>query len=144
MKQAIEAKANAHLNQKMRYKEGIMTRREWLNYWMVKGATTKEVQEPKVIYNRIKYNRMTGWEQEEYEKKCNEMKTGYRLNLPGSNSMYDLTKTEYDYFNSLVLSEDIQTEKHDLQNRIEAGIATDQEIEEDEQKEFNLFSKYFK
>ena len=59
------------------------------------------------------------------------------------NSFWDITKTEYDYFLNMQLAEDLATDKHDLSNRIEAGIATEQEIADDMAKEFDFFGKYF-
>lgn len=100
MKSITEHRQASTLNVKVRYPEGIMTRAEWLQLMKSQGYTVKEVQEPKVIYNRIKYNRMTGREQDEYERKCNEMKTGYRL-CTSESSSYDITKTEFDYFQNL-------------------------------------------
>lgn len=144
LKAAQQAKANKSLNIKMRYPEGIMTRREWLKYWQVKGAFVDIGQKPRIEYSRTKYNRLTGKEQEEYERKCDEKVTSYRLHIPGSTSFYDITKTEYDHFNALQLSEDIQTEKHDLSNRIAAGIATEEEINEDAQRDIDFCAKYFK
>ena len=45
MKKTInEHRAASTLNKKMRYPEGVMTRREWLNMWRVKGATVEEKQ----------------------------------------------------------------------------------------------------
>jgi len=40
------------------------------------------------------------------------------------------------------LIEDINTQKNELSKKIEAGIATDEEIREDEEKEFEFFNKY--
>ena len=100
MDQLQQARINNTLNTEVRYEEGVMTRKEWLLMQFSKGCTVKQVQEPLIQYNRIKYNRMTGREQEEYEKKCNTMKTGYRLNVT-ERSSFDITKTEYDYFLSI-------------------------------------------
>ncbi len=139
---AIAAKIEKTINIKMRYPEGIMTRREWLNFHRVKGASVEDKDRNRIDFNRTKYNRMNGHEQEEYERKCAEKVPGYRLNLPDG-GFYDITKTEYDYFLNMDISEEIQTEKHDLQNRIEAGIATSEEIAQDEEIEIGLFNKYF-
>jgi hypothetical protein len=143
MKKTIQDyKKDAILNKVLRYEEGIMSRRDWLKLWQVKGAEVKEVQEPKVIFNRIKFNRLTGKEQEAYEKSCNEMKIGYRLYISERTS-YDINKTEYEHFKALQLEEDINTEKNELSEKIEAGIATDEEINEAMQKEFEFAAKYF-
>lgn len=135
MKNLQEYKKEAILNKKFRYEEGIMTRREWLNMWRVKGATVEESTKNRIQFNRLKYNRMKGgiWsnEQEEYEKKCNEMIPCYNLRIPNQSSFYEITKTEYEYFNNMALAEDLATEKSQLS--------------EDEimAKEFEFAAKYF-
>ncbi len=142
MKSIQDYKKDATLNKICRYPEGTMSRRDWLKMWLVKGATVKEEQEPKIQFNRIKFNRLTGSEQIEYEKKCNEMKTAYRLYISDRTS-YDINKTEYEHFKALQLEEDINTQKAELSEKIEAGMATDAEIDEAMQKEFEFAAKYF-
>lgn len=139
-----QGKQDTILNKVFRYPEGVMTRRQWLKYWQVKGAFTQTGTKAKTEFNRAKYNRMNGDEQVIYERKCAETTTGYYLQLPGSTSFYEITKTEYDHFNDLQISEDIQTEKHNLSERITAGIATQDEINEDAQRDINFCAKYFK
>lgn len=130
MKNLQDYKKEAVLNKIIRFPEGLMTRREWLNMWRIKGAFAKEVQEPKVHYNRIKFNRLEGKAQEAYEKSCNEMKTTYRLYI-SERSSYDINKTEFEYFNSMVLADDLATEKSQLsENELMA-------------KEFEFAAKYF-
>lgn len=132
---ALAAKAEKILDKKLRYEEGIMTRREWLNMWRVKGATVEESTKNRIQFDRLKYNRMKGgiWsnEQNEYEKKCNEIIPCYNLRIPNSSSFFEITKTEYEYFNNMVLAEDLATEKS--------------QISEDEamNKEFEFAAKYF-
>ena len=130
MKSLQDYKKDATLNKVFRFEEGLMKRREWLNMWRVKGAFVKEEQTPKVQYNRIKFNRLEGKAQEAYEKSCNEMKTAYRLYITDRSS-YDITKTEFEYFNNMVLAEDLATEKS--------------QMSEDEvtAKEFEFAAKYF-
>lgn len=143
MKKSIQDyKKDATLNKIFRYPEGVMSRREWLNMWRVKGAFVKEEQTPKVQYNRIKFNRLEGKAQEAYEKSCNEMKTTYRLYISDRTS-YDITKTEFEYFKNMELAEDINTQKNELNQRIEAGIATEEEENEAMQKEIEFAAKYF-
>lgn len=143
MKTLQQHKADSTLNKVFRYPEGVMTRREWLNLMIIRGCNVEGYQKHMLDYNRTKYNRLTGKEQDEYERKCNTMVTGYRLNIPGG-CFQDITKTEYDYFNNMVLAEDIATQKNELSYKIEAGIATEQEENEAMQPEFNFFSKYCK
>jgi hypothetical protein len=141
---AQQVKAEKTLNTLVRYSEGVMTRKQWINLMRIKGATVEESTTNRIRYNRIKYNRMSSQrEQDEYMKKCDEMVICYNLLIPNQNSFWQITKTEYDYFNSIQVSEDIMTEKHDLENRIEAGIATEAEIQDDQDKETEFFTKYF-
>jgi hypothetical protein len=142
---ALQAKADKSLDIKMNYSDGgIMTRREWLRRQMIKGATVNEGTKNRIQYNRIKANRMSNHkEQEEYLKKCNEKVKCYELHLPGRSAFWEITKTEYDHFNGLLLEEDINTQKNELSEKIEAGTATDQEIDEAMNKEFEFAAKYF-
>lgn len=142
LNRAQAANAEKHLNTVLRYPDGIMTRAEWLKLAISKGASSETKQVPSVEYNRTKYNRMNGWEQEEYEKKMKIMKTDYRIKFPDG-TFYSVSKTEHEHFKSLQLQEDIETGRRSLENRIEAGIATEEEIKKDEQKEFEFFNKYF-
>ena len=132
---ALAAKADKILNEKFRDEEGIMTRREWLNMWRVKGATVEESTKNRIQFDRIKFNRMKGgiWsnEQSEYEKKCNEIVPCYNLRIPNESSFFEITKTEYEYFNNMVLAEDLATEK--------SQMSEDEAME----KEFEFAAKYF-
>lgn len=139
-------KKEAILNKQFRYDEGVMTRREWLNLMRVKGAYVEESTKNRIQFDRIKYNRMKGgiWsnEQDEYEKKCAEKVPCYNLRTPNESSYFEITKTEFDYFKGMELADDINTQKMELTNKIEAGTATDEEIQEDEQRDFEFFNKY--
>lgn len=86
---------------RMRYKEGIMTRGEWLQLKHEQGAQVITEEVPKYIYSRSKFNRMDNRQQEAYELQLKETKQGYFLQEQHSNSRYDITKTEFDCFNSL-------------------------------------------
>lgn len=97
---AIQAKTDKALNTQVRYPEGIMTRREWIKLMHSTGATVKEAFKSKIQYNRTKYNRMTGAEQEEYERKLQEKTVCYELHL-SNGGFFDILKCEYDLFNSL-------------------------------------------
>jgi hypothetical protein len=52
---------------------------------------------PVIQYNRTKYNRMNGYEQEAYEKKLNTLKTEYRLYYTDT-VFTTVTKEVYLYF----------------------------------------------
>lgn len=153
-------KKEAILNKQFRYDEGVMTRREWLKMWQVKGA--KVIEENKRNYaaeeklresiNRRKLTIPWGNECHPLTKEWNEdkitlaagiYKTVYYLREPEpSRISYDITKTEFDHFKGLQLAEDINTQKMELTHKIEAGTATDEEIKEDENREFEFFHKY--
>jgi len=102
---AQKAKAEKSLNIQMRYSEGVMTKKAWIELQLKKGSTVEQGTKNRIQFNRIKYNRMGGgiWsnEQDEYEKKCNEIVVSYKIYEAGKTSFYEITKTEYDYFNSL-------------------------------------------
>ena len=105
IKAAQKGKAEKSLNIQMRYSEGIMTKKEWIELNFKKGATVEESTKNRLQFNRIKYNRLRGgiWsnEQEEYEKKCNEIVKCYNIHKKNETSYWEITKTEFDYFNTL-------------------------------------------
>lgn len=101
MKAAQDARINKILDTKAKYDGAVMTRREFLQHARNLGFISKLSETNKIQFSRIKYNRMSSYkEQEEYEKKCNEMIPEYRL-YSGERTFWTITKTEFDYFNSL-------------------------------------------
>lgn len=143
LNKAQQAKANKTLNMLIRYEEGVMSRREWLKIQLSKGATVTEAIKNRIMFDRRKFNRLCGQEQRDYEKKTEEKVPCYELRLPNQSGYWEITKTEYDHFKDLQLAEDISTAKHDLSNRIEAGIATEEEISADMQSEIEFMNKYY-
>lgn len=98
---AQEARAEKSLNTKVRYKEGVMTRKEWINLQYKNGKKVEQSEKNRLDFNRAKYNRMTNYqEQEEYERKCEEKVICYNLYVTET-SFYNITKAEFDYFNTL-------------------------------------------
>lgn len=159
MKKTIQDyKKEATLNKVFRYPEGIMSRRDWLRMMQVKGATVKEetkrnyAAESKLeewIFNNRGDNSgnpnwpaTKNWLQKKEELKAGIFKTVYQLHIIGENSFQDITKTEYEAFKAIELESDLLTQKMELTHKIEAGTATDEEIREDEEKEFEFFRKY--
>lgn len=141
---AIKAKNEKTLNTLVRYSEGVMTKKEWIKKQLARGAFVQESTKNRIQYNRIKFNRMTNdSEQEEYMKKCNEMVKCYELRYKDENSFWEISKTEFDYFNSISLQEDINTQKFELAEKIEANTATNEEIEADADNEMQFLNKYF-
>lgn len=144
MKTINDYKKEATLNKKMRFDEGIMTRLEWLRLKVAQGCRVEETTKNRIDFSRTKFNRCSSWEeQKEYERKCNERVPSYRLYEAGKTSFWEITKTEFEKFNDLLLSFDLQTEKHELQNKVDAGIATDKEIAEDAQSDIDFINKYY-
>ncbi len=141
---ARAAKNDKSLNTLVRYEEyGVITRREWLNRQQVKGAYVTTQEEPKYRYNRVKYNRMSSHaEQEEYERKLKETKIGYSLRLPGQNVFWDITKTEYEYFQNIQLAFDLNTERMEIDEKEAANMATPEELAHLFGKDLEYFSKY--
>lgn len=101
MKAAQDARANKILETKARYDGVVMTRREFLLKAKKEGNWTEIGEKSKIQFNRITYNRMTSCKaQEDYIKKTDEKVIDYRLQQT-ENIFYSITKTEFDYFNSL-------------------------------------------
>ena len=158
MKTIQDHKKDATLNKVFRYNEGVMTRLEWLKMMYVRGATVREetkrnyAAEEKLqqwIYDNRNDNSgnpnwpaTKNWLSKKEELKAGIFKTVYYLQEKGQNSFIEITKTEYDRFKMFELEEDIATQKYNLQNSIEAGIATDKEVEEDMQTDLSFFHKY--
>lgn len=118
MKTITELKAESTLNKVFRYDEGIMTRKEWINLKVSAGWMPIESTKTQNQFNRIKFNRMNGREQAEYERKCNEIITCF--NLKQGTQFYEITKAEFDFANSLLLThEDIlDIEEHEIHDEI--------------------------
>lgn len=99
---ALEGKAQKTLNTLVRYSEGVMTRKEFIELKHKQGARVEISTKNKIQYSRTKFNRM--WnerDQDEYMKKCDEKVICYNLHPEGENYYNEITKTEYDYFLTL-------------------------------------------
>ena len=69
--------------------------------WMIdnnKFFSSEIKQVPSIQFNRIKFNRMDGRQQEEYNKKLNTLKTEYRLFYEDHNTFLVVHKKVYEYF----------------------------------------------
>lgn len=100
MKNISEIRAEQLISQKVNYNGIIMTRAEWCEVLKKEGYKSEVGQKPRVQWNRDKYNRLTGFEQIEYEKRCEEMVASYKLVGPDG-PFFEVEKTTFDYFNSL-------------------------------------------
>ena len=100
----IQEQRESHtLTVKMRYEEGVMTRKEWIELKHSQGWYSNEGTRNRIQFNRTKFNRMSSYkEQEEYEKKCEEKILQYELRHHDINSIFDITKAEFNYFNTLI------------------------------------------
>lgn len=100
---AQQARADKFLNKLVRTEEwGVITYRKWLENFKNDGGCVEESEQPSIKYNRVKYNRMNWDEQREYDEKLKVMKPLYKLKRkPEDNSFWEISKTEFDYFNSL-------------------------------------------
>jgi hypothetical protein len=104
---AQKAKAEKALQQLVRSADfGVTTKAEYIRRHKEMGATVSVGEKPKAQWNRTKYNRMNGREQQEYERKMAEMIPCYKLHTKSTEDNYpsvyiEISKTEYDYFNSL-------------------------------------------
>ncbi len=105
MKEAQEQRKNNYLNEYIYHDKRKMTRFEYLNIMLSEGHTTDIRQEPKVNFNRKKYNAMwSNEEQEKYEAKCKETKSVYYLISKDFKYMTKINKTMFDYYEELARS----------------------------------------
>lgn len=104
---AQAARADKALNGLVRTEEyGVTTYREWMQKSKRDGMAVSVSTKPRIDFNRIKYNRMTGREQVEYERKTAERVPCYRLHKPYHEDeiigiYIEIRKVDFDYFNSL-------------------------------------------
>lgn len=102
MKAAQEAKANKILDTIVGYSTGAMSRRNWLVMMKSKNAIVAVATKPRCKYNRSKFNAFTNRElQDEYYAKTQELIVAYRISHQGDDLFWEITKTEFDYYNSL-------------------------------------------
>lgn len=116
MKNLQQNRKDFILNKVIRYPEGTMTRQEWLKLMKVKGWTAEETKlrnyaaEEKLTEDlwRRKMNVPLGnpnypttkaYLEDKAKLAAGIYKTEYCLRM--GNSSYEITKTEFDYFNSL-------------------------------------------
>lgn len=153
-----EIKKEFTLNQIFRYPEGVMTRKQWLKMMLLQGwqAVEKNVrnyaaeeklahtvawQRRNVPLGNPNYPDTKRYFENKAKLEAGIYKTVYSLEK--DRSSYDITKTEFEYFRMLELEIDKKTEKNELEYKIQAGTATDKEIDEAMLKEFEFAAKYF-
>ena len=100
--QLAQIKATAYLKKLIKTKEwGITSKGERMQKAKAEGWIVEIDKKPSVKYDRRKYNRMNWEEQKEYERKMDILVPEYQLRKPGESTYYEITKTEYEYFNTL-------------------------------------------
>lgn len=90
---------------------GIISKKQFIEKLFKAGATSRiELRHP-FQFDRIKYNRMTNanGEQDAYDKKYNEKVPRYEI-VKSDESFYEVSKSEYDYFNTLVEKSETENE----------------------------------
>lgn len=97
LEKAREIKAEKSLEKLTRHNGKIITKKEFIEDLINSGYVPQESEKNRVQFDRRKFNRMTNYrEQEEYEKKCNEMIKCFIIkNSEGC--FYEITKAEFDY-----------------------------------------------
>jgi hypothetical protein len=90
-----EGKANAALSKLVRHDGRVMTKREFVLSLLESGYIPKTELAPELMYNRIKYNKMSDQkEQDEYYRRCTERTKNAYFMRHGSLS-YELSHSEY-------------------------------------------------
>jgi hypothetical protein len=97
IEKAREARAQQALEKLIRHNGKIMTKKEFIEDLINNGYKPEESEKNRIQFNRIKFNRMTNyWEQEEYERKCNEKVKCFIIK--NSEGWYhEISKAEFDY-----------------------------------------------
>ena len=103
IEKAQAARADKSLQKLHRIDGKIISGKEWMETAKANGGRVELSERNRIEFNRTKYNRMDNYDdQEAYERKCNEKIPDYRLyDNPNDSAFYSISKTEYDYFNSL-------------------------------------------
>lgn len=97
---AQQAKADISLQKTVRREDGrIVTQKEWLNELVNEGYLPFEDTKPSVKWDRVKYNRMDGRQQEAYEKQYNTPIPAYWAR--STDGLYELNKTQFNYLYEL-------------------------------------------
>lgn len=99
---AQKARAEQSLKKLIKHDGVIMTRQEWCDKILSEGYFPREGTRNRIRYNQTYSNRlMSNKEQEEYQKKCDEIIPCYKA-VNKENSFYEISKAEFDYMNSQI------------------------------------------
>ena len=103
MRKALKQKENNFLNETILDNGHLVTRFEYLKEKIDKGFSPEVHKEPKVAFNRRRYNRMTSTEEQDiYEKKCNETKSVYYLITECLKYKIKINKTMFNYCKEII------------------------------------------
>ena len=96
---ALSARMNTALDKVYRFSDATESFRQRIERGVYCRAEAVEV--PRVQYNRLKFNRMDGRQQAEYERKLKEKKTEYQLFYADDPDAYTVApKLVFDWFNA--------------------------------------------
>lgn len=98
---ARQKKVENHLSKLIRYKNKVISIRDWITTLINEGGKPEIKQVPAVQYNRIKFNRMNYEQQKEYEKRLNTLVPEYRISFEDE-TYFKLNKTEYEFALSII------------------------------------------
>jgi len=118
MKTIQDYKKEFTLKQVFRYPEGVLTRAEWLSIQKRNGSTVSEEKQRnraaedkleqwikdrawKIPFGNDQHPDTKEWLQAKETLKQGIFKTVYRLYKANTDTFTDITKTEFNYFNSL-------------------------------------------
>lgn len=97
---AMESRQSAALDKQYRFAHGVDTFRAMIDRGVFSHAEAVTV--PRIYYNRVKFNRMDGKQQAEYERRLKETKTEYRLIYKADSGLsVNVPKLVFDYFQGL-------------------------------------------
>ena len=97
---AMEARQSAALDKQYSFAHGVDTFRAMIERGVFSHGECATV--PKIYYDRIKFNRMDGKQQAEYERRLQETKDEYRLIYKvDSDLSVNVPKLVFDYFQGI-------------------------------------------
>ena len=101
MKTLTESRNEAYLNKSISHEGRVMTRKQFIECLVSKGYLPNESTQEKYKCSRTRFNRMTGREQDAFDKKqC--LIPYYSCYIPNNPNGFELSKIDFDYMNSLI------------------------------------------
>jgi hypothetical protein len=96
IEKARAARAEQALEKLVKYDGKITTKKKFIEHLISNGYKPEESEKNKVQFDRRKFNRMNYFEQEDYEKKCNE-KIKCFLMKNNEGYYHEISKAEFDF-----------------------------------------------